>query len=153
MIECVTENRNRTVAELRHILTKGGGSMGDPGSVSWQFDRMAYFALASEGNDFDQIFEIALEAGADDIKQDEETIEIFGAPNCFQDIADHLNNAGIKPEDSGIRFLPKQEIALAAEQTVKVMKVIENLEELDDVQNIDSNLDITEEAIQMMENS
>lgn len=153
MIECVTENRNRTVAELRHILTKGGGSMGDPGSVSWQFDRMAYFALANEGNDFDQVFEIALEAGADDIKQDEELIEVFGAPNCFQNIADHLNQAGIKPEESGIRFLPKQEISLDAEQTVRVMKVIENLEELDDVQNIDSNLDITEEAIQMMENS
>ena len=153
MIECVTENRNRTVAELRHILSKNGGSMGDPGSVSWQFDRMAYFALASEGNDFDQIFEIALEAGADDIKQDEETIEIFGAPNCFQDIADQLNSAGITPEESGIRFLPKQEISLDAEQTVRVMKVIENLEELDDVQNIDSNLDITDEAIQMMENS
>lgn len=153
MIECVTENRNRTVAELRHILTRSGGSMGDPGSVSWQFDRLTYFAISSEGNDFDQIFELAVEAGADDIKQDDELIEIFGTPNSFQDIADHLNKSNIKPDESGIRFLPKQEISLDAEHTVKVMKVIESLEELDDVQNIDSNLDITEEAIQFMENS
>ena len=153
MIECVTENRNRTVAELRHILTRSGGTMGDPGSVSWQFDRMTYFAISSEEYDFDQIFELAVEAGADDIKQDDDLIEIFGTSSSFRDIADHLNKANIKPDDSGIRFLPKQEISLDAEQTVKVMRVIENLEELDDVQNIYSNLDITEEAIQLMENS
>ena len=153
MIECVTENRNRTVAELRHILTRSGGRMGDPGSVSWQFDRMTYFAISSENNDFDQIFELAVEAGADDIKQDDELIEIFGSANSFKDIADHLNKSNIKPEDSGIRFLPKQEISLDAEHTVKVMKIIESLEELDDVQNIASNLAITEEAVQLMENS
>lgn len=153
MIECVTENRNRTVAELRHILSKAGGGMGDPGSVSWQFDRMTYFALSSEKHDFDAIFELAVEAGADDIKQESELIEIFGKPNSFQTIADHLTKANIKPEDSGIRFLPKQEVALDTEKTVKVMKTIEILEDLDDIQNIYSNLNITEDAIQAMENS
>ena len=153
MIECVTENRNRTVAELRHILSKGGGNMADPGSVSWQFERMTYFALPGDEYDFDEIFELAVEAGADDIKMDDDLIEIFGKPNSFQAIADHLNKANIKPEDSGIRFLPKQEISLDTEHAVKVMKVIENLEELDDIQNIYSNLEITEEAVTAMENS
>ena len=153
MIECVTENRNRTVAELRHILSKSGGNMADPGSVSWQFDRMTYFALPSDKHDFDEIFELAVEAGADDIKQDDELIEIFGKPNTFGTIADHLSKANIKPEDSGIRFLPKQEIMLDTEQTIKVMKTIENLEELDDIQNIYSNLNITEEAVRAMEDS
>lgn len=153
MIECVTENRNRTVAELRHILSKAGGNMADPGSVSWQFERMTYFALPGDEHDFDDIFEIAVEAGADDIKMDDDLIEIFGKPNTFQVIADHLSKASIKPEDSGIRFLPKQEISLDTEQAVKVMKVIENLEELDDIQNIYSNLEITEEAVTAMENS
>ena len=153
MIECVTENRNRTVAELRHILSKAGGNMGDPGSVSWQFERMTYFAIPAEKYDFDTIFELAVEAGADDIQQEDNLIEIFGTPNSFQDIADHLSKANIKPDDSGIRFLPKQEVALNTEKTVKVMKTIEALEELDDIQNIYSNLDITEEAIQAMENS
>ena len=153
MIECMTENRNRTVAELRHILSKAGGSMGDPGSVSWQFERMTYFAISADDYDFDAIFEIALEASAEDIKQDDDLIEIIGKPNSFQEIADHLTKANIKPEESGIRFLPKQEISLDVEKTVKVMKTIENLEELDDIQNIYSNLDITEDAIQAMENS
>jgi YebC/PmpR family DNA-binding regulatory protein len=153
MIECVTENRNRTVAELRHILSKAGGSMGDPGSVSWQFDRLTYFALPSDDHDFDAIFEIAVEAGAEDIQHDDELIEIFGTPNSFKLIADHLTNANIKPDESGIRYLPKLEITLDTEKTIKVMKTIEDLEELDDVQNIYSNLDITEEAIQALENN
>jgi YebC/PmpR family DNA-binding regulatory protein len=152
MIECVTENRNRTVAELRHILSKAGGNMADPGSVSWQFERMTYFALPGDKHNFDDIFELAVEAGAEDIQQDDDLIEIFGKPNRFGAIADHLSKANIKPEDSGIRFLPKQEVSLETEQAIKVMKVIENLEELDDIQNIYSNLDITEEAISAMEN-
>ena len=153
MIECVTENRNRTVAELRHILSKAGGGLGDPGSVSWQFDRMTYFAIPSEGHNFDTIFELAVEAGADDVQQDNDLIEIYGAPSSFKIIADHLNQANIKPEESGIRFLPKQEVSLDTEKTLKVMKTIEDLEELDDVQNIYSNLDISEEAIQSLENN
>ncbi len=153
MIECVTENRNRTVAELRHILSKAGGGMGDPGSVAWQFNRMSYFALSSNDHDFDTIFELALDAGADDIQQDEELIEIFGEPSNFRAIADHLSKANIKPDESGIRYLPKQEIELDPETTVRVMKTIETLEEFDDVQNIYSNLSISEEAIVAMENS
>jgi YebC/PmpR family DNA-binding regulatory protein len=152
MIECVTENRNRTVAELRHILSKAGGNMADPGSVSWQFDRVTYFAISADTYDFDTIFELAVEAGADDIAQEDNLIEIIGKPSSYQSIADHLSKANIKSEESGIRFLPKQEINLDVENTLKVMRTIENLEELDDIQNIYSNLDITEEAIQAMEN-
>jgi len=152
MIECVTENRNRTVAELRHILSKAGGNMADPGSVSWQFDRVTYFAIPADTYDFDTIFELAVEAGADDIEQEDNLIEIIGKPNSYQSIADHLSKANIKPEESGIRFLPKQEISLDVENALKVMRTIEALEELDDIQNIYSNLDITEEAIQAMEN-
>jgi len=151
MIECVTENRNRTVAELRHVLTRAGGNMADPGSVSWQFERVTYFAIPADIHDFDTIFELAVEAGADDIQQDDDLIEIFGAVNSYQAIADHLTQANIIPEDSGIRFLPKQEISLDVDKTIKVMNTIETLEDLDDVQNIYSNLNITEEAIQAME--
>jgi len=153
MIECVTENRNRTVAELRHILSKAGGGMGDPGSVSWQFDRMAYFAIPADGNDFDTVFEIALEGGADDIQMEDDFIEIFGKPNSFKTIADALSKANIKPEDSGIRFLPKQELSLDVEKTVKVMRAIETLEELDDVQNIYSNLHVSDEVFAKLETS
>ena len=85
MIECVTENRNRTVSDLRHILSKSGGGLGEAGSVSWQFERMTYFAIPSEGNDFDAIFELAVEAGADDVQADDEIIEIIGEPGSFKE--------------------------------------------------------------------
>lgn len=151
MIECVTENRNRTVAEIRHILSRSGGGLGDPGSVSWQFDRVTYFSIPVESADFDSIFELAVEAGADDVREDEGFIEVIGAPSSFQDIADQFGKANIVPDESGIRYMPKQEISLDTEQTLKVMKTIDNLEELDDVQNIYSNLEISDEAVQAME--
>lgn len=152
MIECVTENRNRTVAELRHALNRAGGGLGDPGSVGWQFDRMSYFALLSEEHDLDDIFELAVEAGADDIQHDDELIEIYGAPSAFKSIADQLTKANITPEESGVRYVPKQEVSLDVEATIKVMKAIEAIEDLDDVQNVYANLDVSAEAIQALEN-
>lgn len=151
MIECVTENRNRTVAEVRHILNRANGTMGEQGSVSWQFNRVAYFAFPCEGNDFDKVFEIALEGGADDVTNDEETIEIFGAVENFKTISDLLLDAGINPEESELRMIPNQEIELPLDQTIQVLKVLDALEELDDVANVFSNLKISDEAMEAME--
>ncbi|MDX9850039.1 MAG: YebC/PmpR family DNA-binding transcriptional regulator [Anaerolineaceae bacterium] len=151
MIECLTENRNRTVAEVRHILNRANGTMGEQGSVSWQFNRVAYFAFPCEGNDFDKVFEIALEGGADDVSNDGETIEIIGAVENFKSITDLLVKSGISPEENELRMIPNQEIELDIEQTVQVMKVLDALEELDDVVNVFSNLKITEEAMEAME--
>jgi len=152
MIECLTENRNRTVAELRHILTRTGGSMGEVGSVSWQFDRVAYFGIKGEGIDFDSIFELALEGGADDIDQDEEGyIEIFAPVDAFKNLSDQLASAKITADEAEVRRVPKQELALDTEKTLKVMRLIEDLEDLDDVQNVYSNLEFSEEALAAME--
>lgn len=151
MIECVTENRNRTVAEIRHILNRANGTMGEQGSVSWQFNRVAYFSFPSESHDFDKVFELALEGGADDVTDDEETIEIIAPVESFKSISDLLLHAGISPEESELRMIPNQELELNVEQTVQVMRVLESLEELDDVVNVFSNLKISEEAMEAME--
>lgn len=151
MIECVTENRNRTVAEIRHILNRANGTMGEQGSVSWQFNRVAYFSFPSESHDFDKVFELALEGGADDVSDDEETIEIIAPVESFKSISDLLLHAGISPEESELRMIPNQELELNVEQTVQVMRVLESLEELDDVVNVFSNLKISEEAMEAME--
>lgn len=152
MIECVTENRNRTVAELRHILTRAGGNLAENGSVSWQFTRNAYFSIKSDGKNFDKIFEIAVEAGADDIDEDDGYIEIIGPVESFKAINDHLSQANIKPEEAGLRMLPKQEVELNKEQTLSIMRIIETLEESDDVQNLYTNLKISDEALASLEN-
>jgi YebC/PmpR family DNA-binding regulatory protein len=151
MIECVTENRNRTVADVRHILNRANGTMGEQGSVGWQFNRVAYFSLPSENADFDKVFELALESGADDISEEDGIIEIIGPADTFKLISDQLLSANISPEDSELRMMPNQEIELGIEESIQVMKVIEALEELDDVVNVFSNLKISDEAMEAME--
>ena len=151
MIKCVTENRNRTVAELRHILTRGGGDLANNGSVSWQFDRKAIYSVKSTGKNFDKVFEAALEAGADDVLEDDGYIEIIGGVETFKAINDSLHGAGIKPEEAGLRMVPQQEMELDKEQTISLMRVIEMLEESDDVQNVYTNLKISDEALAAME--
>ena len=151
MVECVTENRNRTVADIRHILTRANGTLGEQGSVGWQFNRVAYFSFPSENIDFEKVFELAVEGGADDITDEDETIEIIGPADCFKLISDQLSNANIQPEESELRMMPNQEMELGLEETIQVMKVIEALEELDDVVNVFSNLKISEEAMEAME--
>jgi YebC/PmpR family DNA-binding regulatory protein len=151
MIDCVTDNRNRTVAELRHALTHAGGNMGDLGSVAWQFDHVAYFAFPSSAMNYDKALELGIEAGANDVLEDNGTIEIIGPVDTFKDIADRLHAASVKSDEAGLRMVPKQELELDLEQTVQVMKAIEALEELDDVQNVFSNLKMSEQALAALE--
>ncbi len=151
IIECVTENRNRTVADVRHALSRYGGSMGEAGSVSWQFTRRAYFSFPSEGKDFDHVFEVSVEGGADDVKIDNEEIEIIAPVESFKNLLTSLRAANIEPEEAELRMVPNQEVELNVEDTLQVMKTIENLEELDDVQNVFSNLHISEEALAAMD--
>jgi YebC/PmpR family DNA-binding regulatory protein len=151
MIEVVTDNRNRAVAEIRHTLTRNGGTMAEAGSVGWQFNRVAFFSFPAEGQDQNKVFELAVEAGADDVIFDKNTIEIIGPVDSFKAISDSLTGAEIQPEDAGLRLIPKNEIELDPNATVQVMRTIEVLEDLDDVQQVFSNLTITEEAIAKLE--
>jgi YebC/PmpR family DNA-binding regulatory protein len=147
LIETVTDNRNRAVADIRHALTRFGGSMGETGSVAWQFNRASYFAFSSDGLNEDEVFMYAVEGGADDVIFDEETAEIVGPVEAFKTVGDQLRMADIQVEDAGLRMIPTQELELGIDETLKVMKVIEGLEELDDVQNVYSNLSISDEAL------
>lgn len=151
IIECVTENRNRTVADLRHILSKGGGDLASKGSVLWQFDRKAVYTIKSDGKNFDRAFEAALEAGADDVIEEDGYIEIIGAADTFKDIHDHLIAAKFQIEDAGLRMIPNQEVALDFDETVSVLKLINALEDNDDVQNVYSNLKFEEEHVEALE--
>jgi YebC/PmpR family DNA-binding regulatory protein len=151
LIEVVTDNRNRAVSEIRRILSRAGGSLGEGGSVAWQFARKAYFSLPAAGQNPDAVFELAVDAGADDVQVGKETIEIFSGVEAFKSVSDRLRKAGITPEEAALRMEPNQQTELNPEQTVQVMKVIESLEELDDVSTVYSNLLITDEAVALME--
>jgi len=151
MIEAVTDNRNRTVSEIRHMLSRSGGSMAEVGAVAWQFDRVAYFSFPSSMMNYDQAFELAIEAGADDVVEEDGFIEITGPVEAFKNIASRLHTAKVQPEEAGLRMAPKQEMELTVDQTLQVMKLLENLEEMDDVQNVFSNLKVSEEALAALE--
>lgn len=153
MIEVITDNRNRAVAEVRHTLTRLGGSMADAGSVAWQFERAAYFAIPSEDNNAEIIFDLAVEAGAEDVILGEDDIEIKAPVEAFKQVSEKLAEAGIKPSVSDIRLVPKSTISVPAEKTLQVMRVMEELEDLDDVQNVYSNLEVTDEAVALLESA
>ncbi len=151
LIEAVTDNRNRAVADIRHVLTRFGGSMGETGSVAWQFSRASYFEFSAHGLNEDEIFMYAIEGGADDVSFDDGDVEIVGPVEAYKTVGDQLRMAGIQVEDAGLRMVPNQELELGPEETLKVMKVIEALEDLDDVQDVYSNLHISDDVLAMME--
>ncbi len=151
LIECVTDNRNRAVAEIRHNLTRFGGSMGETGSVGWQFNRLAYFSFSLADHDQDKIFELAVEGGADDVTFEDGVVEIIGAVDNFKEINDQLEAANIETDEAGLRMFPTNEIELNPSDTAQVLRVVEALEELEDVQNVYSNLHISDEALTELE--
>src|SRR4030095_3731906 len=136
---------NRTIADVRHAFSKAGGNMAELGAVSWQFDRIAYFLFPASQMNFDKAFELGIEAGANDVVEEDGHIEITGPVESFKEIATRLHNANVTPEEAGLRMSPKQEVELNAEDSVQVLKALEAIEDLDDVQNVYSNLKVSEE--------
>jgi YebC/PmpR family DNA-binding regulatory protein len=144
MIETVTDNRNRAVAEIRHTLSRGGGSMAEAGSVSWQFNRASFFNFPVGDHDPDQIFELAVEAGADDVIFEGNQVEIIGSGDSFKAITDALAVAKVHPEEAGIRMVATNEIELSDEDTLHVLKLVEAVEDMDDIQNVYHNMKVSD---------
>ena len=147
LVHALTDNRNRTVAEVRRIFNRRGGTMAEAGAVLWQFDRKGYIAIEPNGVDPDEVFEIAVEAGAEDIVISDTLIEIYAAPEDFQQVREALQAKGLTMATAELAMVPKVTVQLGPEETMQVMEVIEALEELDDVQQVYSNLDISDEVL------
>ncbi|MBL8103386.1 MAG: YebC/PmpR family DNA-binding transcriptional regulator [Anaerolineales bacterium] len=151
MVTCVTDNRNRTVPDMRHAFTKYGGNMAEQGAVAWQFDRKSYFAFPASQLSFDKAFELGIVVGADDVVEGDGTIEIYGPVEAFKTIADALHQVHVHPDEAGLRMIAKQEMELDVESTLKFMKMVEAIEELDDVQDVFHNVKVSDEAIAALE--
>ena len=144
MVECLTDNRNRTVAEVRHAFSKCGGNLGTDGSVAYLFTKKG--VLTFVGADEDALMDAALEAGADDVVTEEDgTIEVYTTPNDFGTVLDGLEAAGFKPESAEVTMIPSTEAELDAETAPKLMRLIDMLEDLDDVQEVYHNGSISDE--------
>lgn len=151
LIEVVTDNRNRSIADVRRIFNRKGGSVAEPGAVSWQFKRKGYLVLSPDGQDGDTVFEIALEADADDVVIGDDAIEVFTSIEAFQHVQEALSTAGIKVETAELSYLPDMPVTLDDSAALQVLGVIDALEELDDVQQVYSTLDISDEVMAVYE--
>ncbi len=151
IIQVVTDNRNRAVADIRRWFTKLGGSLGESGCVAWQFESKGYLTLEPDGLDTDEIFDLAVEWGADDVLFGSDLIEIFTAPDDFRTVRDAFEGRGINLQSAEITLVPKTTIELDQKKALQNMNLITTLEDLDDVQQVYSNLDITDELMAIFE--
>ena len=148
LVETMTDNRNRTVAEIRHIFSKNGGNMGESGSVAWMFDKKGYIVVDKAAKSEDELFEIAIEAGADDMQDEGEVFEIFTAPDIFESVSDAIKAAGIEPQAAEVSMIPQNYIKLEGNDAKTMMKLYDALDDNDDVQKVYANFDIDESEME-----
>jgi YebC/PmpR family DNA-binding regulatory protein len=147
MVDCLTDNINRTVAEVRHAFTKAGGNLGTSGSVAYLFSKQGMLTFPS-GSDEDRIMEAALEAGAEDVVTNEDgSIDVITTPENFIDVKQRIIAAGLQPEVAEVTMQPATTVDLQLDDAQKVMRLVDTLEDLDDVQNVYSNADFSNEVM------
>ena len=150
MVDCVTDNRNRTVAEVRHAFTKAGGNLGTDGSVAYQFNKSGILSYPV-GSDEDQIMEAALEAGAEDVlSNDDGSVDVLTEPDQFVDVKEAMIAADLKPEQAEVTMRADITSPLELDDAEKMIRLLDHLEDLDDVQNVYSNADISEEILKQL---
>jgi len=148
LVEVSTDNRNRTVSEIRHIFTKNGGNLGEAGSVAWMFHKKGDIIIPKSAAKEDDLMNIVLEAGAEDLKDDGETWEIVTDPSSYEQVLEAVKAAGIKPDVAEVGMLPQNYTKLEGHQAGTMIRLLEALEESDDVQHVYSNFDIDQKQLE-----
>lgn len=147
LVMVATDNRNRTVSEIRHVFSKNGGNLGEQGSVAWMFERKSQILIAQEKSSEDDLMNLVLEAGADDLRNDGTNWEVLSAPEAHEGVLEAINKAGITPESAEIAMVPKNLVKLEGKNAQGMLKLSDALEDHDDVQNVYSNFDIDESEL------
>ena len=145
--DILTDNRNRTVAEIRFIFGRHGGNMGETGCVGWMFKKRGVIAIEKSGADEDKLIELALEAGADDVTSDNDTFQVMTAPENFNAVRDAIEKAGIAMLSAEVTRVPENTVAVSGHAAEQVLKLMEELEEHEDVQSVSANFDISDEEM------
>ncbi len=149
LVEALTDNRNRTASEVRHLFSKFGGNLGATGAVAWQFERRGVLLVTAEGVDEDELVLAAAEGGADDVELDGSTYQVTSAPDELRRVREALEAAGFTVESAELSMVPRSTVAIADESAArKVIRLVEGLEEADDVQDVYANFDISESVLE-----
>jgi len=147
MVEVATDNKNRTVADIRHSFSRYGGSLAETGSVAWMFERKGVVSLPQQGKSEEDILGIVLDEGAEDLSSQDEYFEVQAPVESFEPVRKALLNNNLQIENASLQWIAKNNISVTGEDAEKVMKLIEGLEDIDDVQNVYSNADFDEAAV------
>jgi YebC/PmpR family DNA-binding regulatory protein len=148
IVEVLTDNKNRSAADVRNIFSKHGGSLAQPGAVAWMFERRGSITLDASKYAEDDVMTAALEAGADDVVSDGESFQVLTQPNDFAAVRDALIAAGIEVEEAELTMLPKTTVQLEENDARKTLKIVDALEDSDDVQEVFANFDISDEVLE-----
>ena len=148
LIDINTDNRNRTVSEIRHVFGKNGGNMAEAGAVSWMFHKKGSIVVPKSGAKEDDLMTIVLDAGADDLRDDGDTWEVLTDPSAYEAVLEAVKKAGITPASSSVAMVPQNYIKLEGQHATQMIRLIEALEEHDDVQNVHSNFDIDQKLLE-----
>lgn len=147
MVEIMSDNRNRTVSEIRHLFTKYGGSMGEAGCVSWMFSKKGYIVIEKTAADEEKLMSLVLEAGAEDLRTDEKNFEVITSPEDFEKVKRVLEDNKIPMALAEVTLVPQNYVNLEGKDAEQILKLMEALEDHDDVQKVHANFDIPEEVI------
>jgi len=148
MVSCLTDNRNRTVADIRHIFSRCGGNLGESGCVAWMFDSRGMISIAKEAADEDTVMAIAIDAGAEDVRTEEDTYDIITNPEDFHVVRQAFENEKIPMLSAELTMLPKTTVVVEGKQADQVLRLMEMLEDHDDVQNVYANFDIPAQILE-----
>ena len=151
LVETMTDNKNRTVADIRHFFAKSGGNLGESGCVGWMFDKKGTLSVAKEGVTEEELMDLALEAGAEDVVEEEDAFQIVTAPEAFNDVVDRLEKSNVKFSEASLSMVPQNSIEVTEEKTARsLLRLLENLEDHDDVQKVHANFDIADELMELL---
>ena len=150
LVEIMTDNKNRTVAEIRHILSKHGGNLGENGCVAWMFTKKGSIVIEKKAIDEDALMELALDAGAEDVKSEDDEYEVLTTPAAFEAVKKALDDKGIKHLEARIGMIPSTTVKLEANKAEQMLKMMEKLEDNDDVQNVYANFDIDQDVMEKL---
>jgi YebC/PmpR family DNA-binding regulatory protein len=150
ILEVATDNRNRTLAEIRHILSKHGGNLGESGCVMWIFNKLGYIVVEKDKADEDALLELITEAGAEDMREDGENWEIFCPIENFQQVVDALNKAGITPAVAELSMVPQNQVKVSGKPADQILRLMDELDEHEDVQHVYANFDIEDTELQSL---
>jgi YebC/PmpR family DNA-binding regulatory protein len=148
IIDVLTDNKNRTVGELRHMLEKGGGNLASTNAVAWMFNKKGYIVVEKAKADEEQLLGAVLEAGADDMQDDDDNWEVLSTPEAFQAVRDAVKALGIEPASAAVSMIPQNYVKLEGKVAQQMLKLMEALDDQDDVQHVWSNFDISEQEIE-----